>query len=45
MLPLRSALAAAYDVHLARRNQLRHDGDAAGGDPVAAEPAYDCRDR
>ncbi len=39
--PLRPALAAAYDVHLARRNRLRLAVTAAGGDPVAAEPAYD----
>ena len=39
--PLRPALTTAYDVHLARRNQLRVLVHAAGGDPVAAEPAYD----
>jgi len=39
--PLRPALAAAYDVHLARRNRLRLVVAAAGSDPVAAEPAYD----
>ena len=39
--PLRPALATAYDVHLARRNQLRLMVTAAGADPVAAEPAYD----
>ena len=38
--PLRSALSAAYDVHLERRNQLRTMVTTAGGDPVAAEPAY-----
>ncbi len=39
--PLRPALATAYDAHLARRNRLRLMVTAAGGDPVAAEPAYD----
>ena len=39
--PLRPALAAAYDAHLARRNRLRVVVSAAGSDPVAAEPAYD----
>ena len=39
--PLRPALATAYDAHLARRNRLRTMVTAAGGDPVAAEPAYD----
>jgi hypothetical protein len=39
--PLRPALATAYDVHLARRNRLRLTVTAAGGEPVAAEPAYD----
>lgn len=39
--PLRPALAAAYDVHLVRRNRLRILVTGAGGDPVAAEPAYD----
>jgi hypothetical protein len=38
--PLRSALSAAYDVHLERRNQLRTMVTTAGGHPVAAEPAY-----
>ena len=38
--PLRSALSAAYDVHLERRNELRTMVTTAGGDPVAAEPAY-----
>lgn len=38
--PLRSALSAAYDVHLERRDQLRTMVTTAGGDPVAAEPAY-----
>ena len=37
---LRDALAAAYDVHLQRRDQLRTLVAGAGGDPVAAEPAY-----
>ena len=37
---LRSALAAAYDVHVERRDQLRTMVTTAGGDPVAAEPAY-----
>jgi hypothetical protein len=37
---LRAALATAYDVHLERRDQLRQLVTAAGGDPVAAEPAY-----
>jgi hypothetical protein len=39
--PLRPALAAAYDAHLARRDRLRVLVTAAGGDPVAAEAAYD----
>jgi Domain of unknown function (DUF4439) len=39
--PLRPALVAAYDAHLARRNRLRVVVSAAGSDPVAAEPAYD----
>ena len=38
--PMRSALDAAYDVHLERREQLRTMITAAGGDPVAAEAAY-----
>jgi hypothetical protein len=38
--PLRAALTTAYDVHLQRRDQLRLMIGAAGGDPVAAEPAY-----
>jgi hypothetical protein len=38
--PLRAALTAAYDVHLARRDQLRQLIAEAGSDPVAAEPAY-----
>ncbi len=38
--PLRTALAAAYDVHVQRRDELRPMVAAAGGDPVAAEPAY-----
>jgi hypothetical protein len=38
--PLRSALDAAYDAHLQRRDQLRQMIGSAGGDPVAAEPAY-----
>jgi hypothetical protein len=37
---LRDALDAAYDVHLQRRDQLRTLVFGAGGDPVAAEPAY-----
>lgn len=37
---LRTALDAAYDAHLQRRDQLRTMVTAAGGDPVAAEPAY-----
>lgn len=39
--PLRPALATAYDAHVARRDQVRVLVRAAGGDPVAAEPAYD----
>ena len=39
--PLRPALATAYDTHVARRNQVRLLVRAAGGVPVAAEPAYD----
>lgn len=39
--PLRPALTTAYDVHLARRNQVRGLVHAAGGTPVAAQPAYD----
>jgi hypothetical protein len=37
---LRSALSTAYDAHLQRRDRLRILTTAAGGDPVAAEPAY-----
>lgn len=37
---LRSALDSTYDVHLERRSRLRVMISAAGGDPVAAEPAY-----
>jgi hypothetical protein len=37
---LRTALAAAYDAHVQRRDQLRTIVSAAGTDPVAAEPAY-----
>jgi len=37
---LRTALDAAYDVHLQRRDRLRTMVTAAGGTPVAAEPAY-----
>jgi hypothetical protein len=37
---LRSALATSYDVHVERRDHLRTMVTAAGGDPVAAEPAY-----
>ena len=39
--PLRPAVAAAYDAHVARRDRLRLVVTAVGGDPVAAEPAYD----
>ena len=39
--PLRPALATAYDAHVARRGQVRVLVSAAGGVPVAAEPAYD----
>ena len=39
--PLRADLATAYDTHLARRNLLQASVRDAGGDPVAAEPAYD----
>ena len=39
--PLRTALATAYDTHLARRNLLLARVRDADGDPVAAEPAYD----
>ena len=38
--PMRSALDAAYDVHLERREQLRTMITADGGDPVAPEAAY-----
>jgi hypothetical protein len=38
--PLRASLSMAYDAHLARRRQLRARVTTAGGDPVAAEPAY-----
>ena len=38
--PLRSALTTAYDVHVQRRDRLRPMVQAAGGTPVAAEPAY-----
>ena len=34
-------VAAAYDAHVARRDRLRLVVTAVGGDPVAAEPAYD----
>jgi hypothetical protein len=37
---LHSALDAAYDAHLQRRDRLRVMISTAGGDPVAAEPAY-----
>jgi len=37
---LHTALAAAYDAHVGRRDQLRRMVTALGGDPVAAEPAY-----
>jgi Domain of unknown function (DUF4439) len=36
----RTAALAAYDVHRARRDRLRALLLAAGGQPVAAEPAY-----
>jgi hypothetical protein len=39
--PLRPALAAAYDAHVARRDRVRVMLSAASGAPVAAEPAYD----
>ncbi len=39
--PLRASLSTTYDAHLARRRQLRARVAAAGGDPVAAEAAYD----
>jgi hypothetical protein len=39
--PLRPALEAAYDAHVSRRDTLRTMVAGAGGDPVAAEPAYD----
>jgi hypothetical protein len=39
--PLRASLSTAYDAHLARRTDLRAQVTAAGGDPVAAAPAYD----
>jgi hypothetical protein len=39
--PLRPALEAAYDAHVTRRDTLRTLVTGAGGDPVAAEPAYD----
>jgi len=37
---LLAALDAAYDAHVERRDQLRTMITAAGGDPVAAAPAY-----
>jgi Domain of unknown function (DUF4439) len=37
---LSSRLATAYDVHLARRDQLRARLTDLGATPVAAEPAY-----
>ena len=37
---LRAALAEAHDVHVQRRDALRLRVAAAGGTPVAAEPAY-----
>lgn len=37
---LRRTLGSAYDVHLQRRDALRVMVTAAGGTPVAAEPAY-----
>jgi hypothetical protein len=37
---LRADIDAAYDAHLARRDQLRTMVTAAGADPVPAEPAY-----
>jgi hypothetical protein len=38
--PLRPALDAAYDRHVERRDQLRTMIGNAGGEPVAADPAY-----
>jgi hypothetical protein len=38
--PLRSALDTTYAGHVERRDQLRTMISDAGGDPVAAEPAY-----
>ena len=38
--PLRTALDAAYDDHVERRDQLRTMIGADGADPVAAEAAY-----
>lgn len=38
--PLRSALSAAYDVHVERRDEVRTMVTTAGGEPVSAEPAY-----
>jgi hypothetical protein len=40
---LRAALGTAYDVHLARRDQLEAMIAAAGAQPVPAEPAYTLR--
>jgi hypothetical protein len=37
---LRAALDAAYDAHVQRRDDLRARVTGAGGEPVAAEPAY-----
>jgi hypothetical protein len=37
---LRAALAAAYDAHVTRRDELRRTISVLGADPVAAEPAY-----
>lgn len=37
---LRTALATAYDVHVARRDHLRLALASAGATPVAADPAY-----
>ena len=39
--PLRPALETASATHLTRRDQVRVLVRRAGGDPVAAEPAYD----
>jgi hypothetical protein len=38
--PLRTSIALAYDVHVARRDHLRTVISDSGASPVAAHPAY-----